>query len=737
MIKGKDELIEKLQEETELRIEEAKEEIMREKDELIEQLQVENEERIEETKREQEEIIRGKDELIEKLYEENELRIEHAKKEQEGEIIGLQLEIENMKEDHLSLTEEIESLKQKIEIKEKRIAQLEEELAKLAQQNAKKREPTEEVEKTIALKEEMNKVKEENVNLKKENRKLKNEIRDKEHGIDQLEDEIHQMKQLIKEERFKLDAIERDIEVSRVEKTELEISGVLLSPHRGSIIKSISTVRNPSPPKTTVVPRVDVRKSVENISIQHKLDKRYASNQSAPSYKDNSGVHEISNSRVQEGSIHHPHQQKGVQKHLYAKITKLGAPSYIGLDFDKKEVSISKVSSNVKVTPKNSVSCGFNSMINKISDLNIKSIFDSSYGGENFDHHQLLGRNLFYMVYGAKKTDKKLIKYRILQSFADIFKNISKRKEFSGKTCKLVLRVQDPTLNKKFEILKNYNFLQQLKGYREFELANERGEKDLDDFINIMKQTDVTKQKTPLIPANAKGRILPKQIFIEFSIEKGDNKQQQQSNPKGDSDPEDLDYSKLTEQDEDPQQDTSPDFVSRTKIMLVCTNNIKEDAYFSGLSSVDSLIDLIMTDDKVAVVKKDKQAARKSASDNVIKHFLLTTAPTLQNYKSTFNTIALATSIEQVTKEKSSGRASYDPKTSIQHAKSDNNMLRRSSSKEVESVRRKSPSRMLAKATSNGAAIDTDSPGQSMLDVNKNLSDKVGNLRNLIKLKSN
>jgi len=104
---------------------------------------------------------------------------------------------------------------------------------------------------------------------------------------------------------------------------------------------------------------------------------------------------------------------------------------------------------------------------------------------------------------------------------------------------------------------------------------------------------------------------------------------------------------------------------------------------------------------------------------------LLTTAPTLQNYKSTFNTIALATSIEQVTKEKSSGRASYDPKTSIQHAKSDNNMLRRSSSKEVESVRRKSPSRMLAKATSNGAAIDTDSPGQSMLDVNKNLSDKM------------
>ena len=44
------------------------------------------------------------------------------------------------------------------------------------------------------------------------------------------------------------------------------------------------------------------------------------------------------------------------------------------------------------------------------------------------------------------ETDKKLIKYRILQSFADIFKTISKKKEFLGKTCKLVLRIQDPTV---------------------------------------------------------------------------------------------------------------------------------------------------------------------------------------------------------------------------------------------------------------------------------------------------
>ena len=108
-----------------------------------------------------------------------------------------------------------------------------------------------------------------------------------------------------------------------------------------------------------------------------------------------------------------------------------------------------------------------------------------------------------------------------MQTLADTFKAISKKKEFVGKICKLVLRIQDPTLNKKFEVLKNFNFLQQLKCYREFELGNERGEKDLDDFINIMKQTDVTKPKSPLIsnPPKVKFSIFNNQNLFLFREE--------------------------------------------------------------------------------------------------------------------------------------------------------------------------------------------------------------------------
>ena len=90
--------------------------------------------------------------------------------------------------------------------------------------------------------------------------------------------------------------------------------------------------------------------------------------------------------------------------------------------------------------------------------------------------------------------------------------------------------------------------------------------------------------------------------------------------------------------------------------MLVTTNSVKEDSYFNGLASTDSLIDLIMTDNKISVIKKDKAAAGKPISDNVIKHFILTTAPTQQNHKQTLNTISLVSRIDQLTKARDASR---------------------------------------------------------------------------------
>jgi len=95
-----------------------------------------------------------------------------------------------------------------------------------------------------------------------------------------------------------------------------------------------------------------------------------------------------------------------------------------------------------------------------------------------------------------KKTDKKVIKYRVLQGLSDFFKNIARRKENSGRKCKLVLRIQDSSLNKKAELLRNISLLQQLKSYREFELCNEKAEKELDDFLVQIKQIDTIKSKT-------------------------------------------------------------------------------------------------------------------------------------------------------------------------------------------------------------------------------------------------
>jgi len=152
-----------------------------------------------------------------------------------------------------------------------------------------------------------------------------------------------------------------------------------------------------------------------------------------------------------------------------------------------------------------------------------------------------------------------------------------------------------------------------------------------------------------------------------------------------------LDYSQLTETAEgnDCETNQESECLSRTKIMFVCTSNIKEESYFSGLNSIDSLIDLIMTEDKTAVIRKEKVATRKTASDNVIKHFLLTTSPTVQNYKLTANAISLASCIDNIFKEKTLSHPS--PKAKMSHVKSDAQILR-STTKEIDSLSRsKSP----------------------------------------------
>jgi len=108
---------------------------------------------------------------------------------------------------------------------------LEDQIGKINQ--AIQKNEKQELEKISGLKEELSKLRGENATLKKEHRNMIIEIGNKEKGIDQLEAEIALMKKSIEEDKDKLVAIERDLEVSRLDRTELELSAErLLSPRK-------------------------------------------------------------------------------------------------------------------------------------------------------------------------------------------------------------------------------------------------------------------------------------------------------------------------------------------------------------------------------------------------------------------------------------------------------------------------------------------------------------------------
>ena len=164
-------------------------------------------------------------------------------------------------------------------------------------------------------------------------------------------------------------------------------------------------------------------------------------------------------------------------------------------------------------------------------------------------------------------------------------------------------------------------------------------------------------------------KLSPKQTFIEFLVERSDSRGEHHPVGSGGDaefkEEEELNYSNLTENEteDDSQKNQEDQYIIRTKIMLVTTNSVKEESYFSGLASIDSLIDLIMTDDKPSVIKKDRAMAGKPISDNVIKHFILTTAPTQQNHKATLNTISLGSRIDLLTKAREPVRTTIESRS--------------------------------------------------------------------------
>ena len=116
----------------------------------------------------------------------------------------------------------------------------------------------------------------------------------------------------------------------------------------------------------------------------------------------------------------HHHQRPKCTKYLYAKTSRLTQPSYLRFEGDNVIISENYLNLKTNKMPPSQVkaerSVEFEKVIQRPADLDLR-IF-------NLKEENLLGKNLFFMIYGAKRTEKKILKYKLITDFIETFKQI-------------------------------------------------------------------------------------------------------------------------------------------------------------------------------------------------------------------------------------------------------------------------------------------------------------------------
>ena len=84
----------------------------------------------------------------------------------------------------------------------------------------------------------------------------------------------------------------------------------------------------------------------------------------------------------------------------------------------------------------------------------------------------------------------------------------------------------------------------------------------------------------------------------------------------------------------------------RTRVMIVTTNNLYNEADLENIGQMQGIVDLILTQDIELAQRSNSRSNEKN--EGVKKHFILTMHPTAANYKTTLETLALATKLDKL-----------------------------------------------------------------------------------------
>jgi len=199
-------------------------------------------------------------------------------------------------------------------------------------------------------------------------------------------------------------------------------------------------------------------------------------------------------------------------KHLYIKPSIHMTPSYLTMTEEKGESGEKKQS--IKIHRGNagaSQSYSVDNIYKSLQSINAKEIMNQSL-------ESMLGKNLLFLIYGGKGTDKKQVKYKILTDILNAYRSLSTTGlEFKEKTLKFVLKIQDPIIFEKIHRVTTNPDYERLEKPIEVVVGDVKSEQRFAEYLRDLRAVDNLKTMNSLSHEDFEQSV--KQMVLELVVE--------------------------------------------------------------------------------------------------------------------------------------------------------------------------------------------------------------------------
>jgi peptidoglycan hydrolase CwlO-like protein len=296
-------------------------------------------------------------------------------------------------------------------------------------------------------------------------------------------------------------------------------------------------------------------------------------------------------------------------KHLYIKPSIHMTPPYLTMTEERDELGEKK--QTIKIHRGNasaSQSYSVDNIYKSLQSINAQEIMNQPL-------ESMLGKNLLFLIYGEKGTDKKQVKYKILTDILNAYRTLLTASEFREKILKFVLKIQDPVIFEKIHRVTTNPDYERLEKPIEVRVGDVKSEQRFNEYLRDLRAVDNLKTMNSLSHEDCEQSV--KQMVLELVVEN----MEEEGKVKIYDDHEPIGVHKA-------------DIFAKTKIVFL---------------TVDSNIEEANSEMNVLTSKIDQILSMQEKQKNLMKFLILTINPSSseESYKAVSDTLAILGRLEK------------------------------------------------------------------------------------------